>query len=422
MSELSLSQAPDEDLVEAARTQGDVRQKAAFDELYRRNLPILKGVVYGRTRAIARLLANTAMGSLEDFVGDVLGRAICDYRRDGGAQFRTYACRILVNAMTSGIRRKVKLVGVPVDEDGEPREDRNAAPVIPPGSMAHVTLIEVLEIATAALKALRESDRVAFVWMVLLDFSGPQLQDLYPDRKPDAIRKLKERATAAFFEEWQRRGGTKAEAVLSALGPAMSERLDPEKIKDPAARAAYRAWLTGDLAAAAKASGLGLEETRALLLSAAHDLYRQATLRGRGKVLAQVLDIGGAAEDPLLARARRTIALVRAAFGVAPLEAAFTTLGAFVQARLRTADECESARKALRLTPSQFRRLLSDELKPDAALLKRLAEVLEVPAQTLKALPATPLGGPDVVTRGAEGLDRDRVRERAMQWIRGRRA
>ncbi|MBI2922024.1 MAG: sigma-70 family RNA polymerase sigma factor [Planctomycetes bacterium] len=419
MTELPFSQCSDEDLVEAVRTPQGGRQAAAYDELWKRHRGLLTVLAHRRTAKIGQMLSNLERGSIDHLVGDVMGKAIRHYKRGKGAQFKTYVGRILMNEMTSGARRKGKFAATLDARDGEDGHPEPAARVIPPGSMAHVTLIEIGEIARASILALREAERQVFVWAVVLDYSHAQLQDLCPDKSPEALRKLKQRATETFFVEWDRRGGSRAEELLGELGPAMAERLDPERIKDPKARDAYRAWLTGDLASAARATGLDIDKTRALLLSAAHDLYEQATLRGRSRVLAQILDIGEGATpaDPLLARARRTIALVRAAFGVAPLEAAFTTLGAFLHARLRTAADCESARKALGLSPADFRLLLADQLDPGADTLKRLARFLETPLASLKALPRTPLGPPDVVTRGAGRLDHARIRERALSWI-----
>jgi DNA-directed RNA polymerase specialized sigma24 family protein len=419
MTELPLSQCSDEDLVEVARTPKGGRQGAAFDELAKRHGRALAAIASRRARFVGQLLSNVERGSVSDLVGDVLGQAIRGYKTGKGAQFKTYASRILINEMTSGARRKGKIVATLEPKDGESGGYEPPAPAIPPGSMAHVTMIEIAEIARKSIAALNENDRQAFIFAVVLDYSHPQLQDLYPGKSPEALRKLKQRVTEKFLIEWERGGGSKAELLLGELGRAMAERLDPDRIKDPKAREAYSAWLTTGLAGAAQAVGMDLEKTRQLLLSATHDLYEQATLRGRSRVLAQVLDIGeGAAQaDPLLARARRTIALVRAAFGIAPLEAAFTTLGAFVQARLKTAGDFENARKAAALSPADLRRLLADDLNPGADTLKSLAAFLEVPLASLQALPRTPLEPPDVATRGADRLDRVRVRERAMAWL-----
>lgn len=419
MTKVSISQCSDEDLVEVARSPDDGRQSSAFKELWKRHSGLLQSLAYGRARSVGQLLSNLERGSVNHLVGDVMGKAIRYYRRGKGAQFKTYVGRILMNEMTSGARRKGKIVAALEPGDGEEGHPEPAAPAIPPGSMAHVTLIEIAEIARTSIAALREGERRVFVWGVVLDYSHAQLQDLHPDKSPEALRKLKQRATESFLVEWERRGGSEAERLLGELGRAMAERLDPARIRNPQARDAYRAWLMSDLAGAARAIGLDLEATRAILLSAAHDLYEQATVRGRSRVLAQVLDIGAGAPDadPLLARARRTIALVRAAFGVAPLEAAFTTLGAFVQARLRTSADYEAARKALGLSAADFRRFLADELASRVDLLKRLARFLEVPLVSLQALPRSPLGPADAVLRGGSRLDEIRIRERALAWV-----
>ncbi len=419
MTPTPLSQCPDEDLVEVVRTPKHVRQTEAFDELHKRHGRMLAGMAWRKVGLGGGLASNARRGSVEDLVGDVLGQAILGYKRNGGAAFKTFLMRCFLNEMYSGGRRKGKFVAsLEPNEDGEIRYERAAA-VVPPGSLAHLTLLEVNDIAHNALAAMKETERKAFLWAVVLDYSHEQLQDLYPGRSPAALRKVKERVTKSFFAEWERLGGPRAQELLQELGPAMSERLNPDRIKDPTAREAYRAWLMGDLASAAQKVGLDVAKTRALLLSAAHDLYEQATLRGRSRVRAQVLAIGedAASADPLLASSRRTLALVRAAFGVAPLEAAFTTLGAFVQARLKSAADFEAARKALALSPADFRRLLADDLHPGAPLLKRLARVLDLPLASLKALPHSPIGLDDVVTRGAPRLDRDRVRRRALAWL-----
>lgn len=419
MTPLPLSQCPDEDLVEVVRTPRHARQAAAFDELNRRHGALLARMAYRRMSVVSAMVSNAGRGTIEDLVGDVLGQAIQGYRRGRGAAFKTFLARCFLYEMYSAGRRTGKFVAsLEPKEDGEIRHERAAA-VIPPGSLAHLTLLEINDIAHKALAAMKESERKAFLWAVVLDYSHDQLQDLYPGRSPAALRKVKERVTKSFFAEWERLGGPRAQELLQELGPAMSERLNPDRIKDPTAREAYRAWLMSDLAGAAQKVGLDVERTRALLLSAAHDLYEQATLRGRSRVRAQVLEIGAgaASADPLLASSRRTLALVRAAFGVAPLEAAFTTLGAFVQARLKSAADLEAARKALALSPAEFRRLLADDLHPGAPLLKRLARLLDTPLASLRALPHTPLGLDEVITRGAARLNRDRVRTRALAWL-----
>lgn len=416
-----IAACPDETLVDVVRADPpDARQSAAFDELMRRHSGRLRAIAHRRTRYLGMMLSNLQCGSVEDLVGEVMGRAVQGFRRGRGAKFGTYLCTILSNVMTTGARRKAELAGVfdGAEEDSRPNEPPDDA--IRPGSTAHIVLIEIAEIARKAICSLKEAERKAFVWSVVLDYSHEQLADLYPGKSPAALRKMKERASAGFFEHWQRLGGPKAEELLKALGPAMADRLDPERIRDPKARAAYRAWLTGNLAGAAKAVGLDTEETRRLLLSATHDLYQQATLRGRSRVLAQVLDIGGGEtpHDPLLARARRTVAIVRAALGVAPLEAAFTTLGAFVQSRLRSAPDYEAAREALGLQAGEFRKFLADEFDPGARALTRLARHLGTPPAGLLALPRRPLGGPELATRGPGRLDTLKVRERALLWIR----
>lgn len=404
---------PDEDLAEALRERGTAaRQAEAYDLLVLRHGKSLRWLAETRVFDRGQMLANLKFGSVEEMVADVLWRAIRGYRRGKGATFRTYLHRIMENLVITSKRLAKKLVTVDPEDGGIEGLGFAATGGLRPGSTAHLVLLEARDLGERCLKALSDRERRIFVWGVLAGFTHEQLGDLCPDLTPANLRKIKSRAATAFMEEWVRLGGEKPESLAHGAVAAMSERIDPDRIRDPRAREAYRAWLVSGLAGAAKALGLGLEETRTLLLSAAHELYDAAPLRGRGTILASVLEIGDGAPsgDPLLTRARHTLDLVRAAFGLAPIEAAFHTLGSFVQSRLRTAADYDALRGALGISPGDLRRLLADDLPTAAEMLKPLARALGVPVARLRTLPRSPLEGPRLATRRTSAIDWPRIR------------
>jgi len=425
MSTLPLHNQPDEDLAEAVRDPATrpERQTAAFDQLLKRHSKLLDWLANSRVYDRGQMLANLKCASVEHMVADVLWQAINGFQRGQGASFKTYMHTVMQNLVITSGRQARKLVTVGADEDGETALDVPSKNGIRPGSTAHLVLLEARELGGKCMRALAERERLIFFWGALAEFSNSQLEDLCPDLTPENIRKIKSRATSAFLQEWVRLGGEKLAELSRGVVAAMSEPIDPDRIRDPKAREAYTAWMTSNLAGAAGKLGLPVEETRKLLLAAAHDLYRTSQLRTRGAILANVLQIGEGTpgEDPLLAHARHTLDLVRAAFGLAPVESAFHTLGSFLQSRLKTSSDYDAAHRALGLSAGDLRRVLADDLAPKGDLFKRMSRFLKVPVARLRALSRRPVESARLSTRGSPQLDTNQIRERVLARFQCRR-
>lgn len=419
----------DEDLIDIAqdRSQKAARRNDAVVELekrHRRTLVFLMQKVHNPQAFVVAL----GRGTVEDVCGDVFARGLLTFKKGRGAKFSTWLQRIMQNEIVSGFRKSprfaMSLESATDEESGRRPEPK--ADVADPA--AALVMVEIVDRARECLRVLTDREQQVFGWCVIMDFGYEHVCDLIPGLSADNFRQIKSRATGKFVEEWRRRGGEQAEEVLQSAGDAMQRRIDPDRIKSAKARMAYDAWRASGLSGAARALGVAPEEARKVLLSALHDLLDGIRLRGKSHVrlrsaaLADLLEVAGTApsDDPEVQRVRRTLDIVRAAFGFAPPEAAVHTLGSFLQSRLRSAADYESACRALGLDAAALRRVLSDDYEPERDFFSRLAKVVGEPARKLKALPRRPIGETAVAVRGPEGFRPELVVARAMRWMKPR--
>lgn len=418
---MNFAALPDEDLV-ALIQKRTPDQDPALRTLESRYLRKLLGSLKN-VQHLQRFLSSVGHGSREDFCAEVLGRAILTFKTGKGAKFSTYLYKICSNAIITGYRKKLekKTRTNQVDEDGksilESQPDGDGYDPLAP-----LLLEEAARLARECVLELDERSQRVFVWGVLFQIENPQLGELLPDLTPSNLKQIKCRALARFKQVWERNGGAEVEGLFTMA------KVDPDRIPDKRAREAYRVWLEkGDLVTAGEALRIDSEELRKLLLKAMHSLFDKAMLRGerlnwaaledRLDDIAPFLELAdGRTDDPLLDGVGRTLDVVRAAFGLIPVERVRRTLGTFVQERLRKPGDYDDACRELGLRPAALRKLLADQLEPEKEFYDRLSKYLDVPADRLRSLPRRPAGGTRFRLRKT-GFDRVRFHAQVLACL-----
>ncbi len=135
--------------------------------------------------------------------------------------------------------RQVKRFGprrVELSEDGDGETDRRGRT-----PLEHALLDEVVREYRACLRAIRSADRRgALVWCFLLEMPAGVVAEVW-GKTPESVRQVCSRAAREFRDLWARGpGATLAEAVEQVL-EGTTTMADPDRIRDPRARKAYRA-------------------------------------------------------------------------------------------------------------------------------------------------------------------------------------
>ncbi len=404
-------------------------QKLALRELDERTRRIVIGSCWAKVFNPQAVLAALGHTDVADLVADVIADAVRAYDASKGAKFSTFACRIfhnrVVDAFKGGVERDLPIE----NEEGEiPHEDRKGRG-LPPGSEA--VLREAREQARACTRTLPEREGTLLGMRLLWRHGYEEIHDLLPQESLQNLRQIVSRAVKAWLKEWVRRGGEDIQDIIERFALVMRNDMSEDRIRNKDAREAYEAWRKADHNAvkAARALKKNPEEVRRLVFDGLSQALEGVFRRGRidrervGLLGDEVGDLFLLCEEsgqshPLYEHIQRTFAVVRAAFGLEPLENVCHTLGSFVQSRLASEADYARAAENLKLTPSALRRLLDDRGEVDDGLYKRLSQFLEEPVERLHELPRGRKRASRTVERSHQRFDEKRYFERLETCLR----
>lgn len=391
----------DEELAQIYRDEAPPRRDEAFRELAQRLRPHVLGYLR-RCFHVDRVYSVTGCTGPEDFHCDVMFKALEKFApsRNPGVTFKGFALGVILKRMVIDAARAHKCrpdTKYALLEEGD-RSCRSSWEVL----FARNEIHRLRELAAEAVKGLSERDARSLVLCDFYEVPQRELLQLFPGESAANLRKIAQRARKALQRKWMDLGGDIAAKVVQILAQGME--VEVERIRNGAARRALETWSAHGFSLADTANRLGLpeEKTRTLLLEAVDQVARHA-LRGVRR------------DDERERNEARTVRLVRVLLGFAPPEHAFDTLGSFLHRRLSADGRFDAACRALRLTPSELRRLLSDRLEVARDLRARLARFLRVPARFVEALPRVPPGA-DHGTRSFAEFDEERFLQRMRKW------
>lgn len=410
------SDPSDTDLIAAIRKHGpnSAAGSAALQVLYDRHMEKLVRWFHRRIGDPDTFFHVTQMTDHNTLASEVFDKAVAHYQANRG-RFGSLLLCIAYRRLADGFRR----MGRPLRRRLRPAEggehDLVAAPGVDP--CQHLVLAEIRALTCRCLRKMGLLDRRrAFVWRELLDIGARELAGLWTEKSYDNIRQLHSRGTAQFLQLWQAGGGFELVGTAGAILEGRREMGDPERIRHPLHREAYRIWLRcdHDLGKAATQLGLTPETARRRILNGLEELLEIATERGRpkksgkptdfqalakfgdafgdyleaGRDRAQSWQESSAEQQRLCDAVNHQLTVIRVALGLAKPTEVTQTLGGIVHERV-LADGPKAYPKwqrALGLKPAAFRRLLGDDLEVSDALLGRLARELDRPATELRRL------------------------------------